>query len=166
VAARIAVRIYNLRRKFGWTQAKLAEQAGMKQARISLLEQADYENFSFNTVKRIATAFNVAVIVDFVSFTDFLKWRDEIDTDSAAPYTLTESQHTQAAMGQILGGSVPPTNVRALTDLVQCGGVVPHAIETVRNLFPIAGSQKPVIILPAPASTAHGAAFTEMSVRQ
>jgi transcriptional regulator with XRE-family HTH domain len=92
IAARIAVRIYNLRKKLGWTQTKLADEAEMKQARISLLEQADYENCSINTLKRIAAAFNVAVIVDFVSFRDFIKWSSDIDSESAAPQCFDESR--------------------------------------------------------------------------
>lgn len=91
VAARLAARIYNLRKKKGWTQQKLASEAGMKQARISLLEQADYENFSFNTLKRIAAALGVAVVVDFVSFPDFLAWRDKLDSESVAPASFDES---------------------------------------------------------------------------
>jgi transcriptional regulator with XRE-family HTH domain len=122
VAARIAVRIHNLRHKLGWTQTKLAEQTGMKQARISVLEQADYENFSFNTLKRIAAAFNVAVIIDFVSFPDFLKWNGGIDSESVAPQSFDESQKAQTAhwvADAIIGSPVFQTNEVALRHFLE-----------------------------------------------
>jgi transcriptional regulator with XRE-family HTH domain len=98
VAARIAVRIYNLRKKAGWTQPQVAEKAGMKQARVSVLEQGDYENFTFSTLKKLAAAFNVAVLVDFVSFPDFLKWSESINSESVAPESFAESDRALAAM--------------------------------------------------------------------
>jgi len=90
VASRIAVRIFNLRKKMNWTQEKLAKEAGMKQARISVLEQADYENFSFNTLKRIAAAFDVAVVVDFVSLPEFLKWSENLSAETVTPESLAK----------------------------------------------------------------------------
>jgi transcriptional regulator with XRE-family HTH domain len=91
VAARLAVRIFNLRKKADWSQSQLAESTGMKQARISVLEQGDYENFTFSTLKKIAAAFDVAVIVDFVSFPDFVKWNDNFSSKSVAPDSFKES---------------------------------------------------------------------------
>ena len=96
VATAIGVRIFNMRKKKGWTQAELAEQAQMKQARISVLEQADYENFSFSTMRRIAAAFDVAVVVDFVSYPDFLKWSDSFSAETIVPENFSESEITQA----------------------------------------------------------------------
>ncbi len=96
VAARIAVRIYNLRKKAGWTQPQLAEKAGMKQARVSVLEQGDYENFTFSTLKKLAAAFNVAVVVDFVSFPDFVKWSESLNSESVVPESFDESERALA----------------------------------------------------------------------
>src|SRR6516162_5464392 len=88
----VAVRIFNMRKKKGWTQAELAKHSQMKQARISVLEQADYENFSFSTLRRIAATFDVAVIVDFVSFPDFLKWADSFSSETVVPENFIESE--------------------------------------------------------------------------
>jgi transcriptional regulator with XRE-family HTH domain len=96
VATAVAVRIFNMRKKEGWTQAELAKRAQMKQARISVLEQADNENFSFSTLRRIAAAFDVAVIIDFVSFPDFLKWSDSFSAETVVPENFSESEITQA----------------------------------------------------------------------
>ena len=91
VAARMAVRLYNLRKKAGWTQPQLAAKAGLKQARISLLEQGDYDQFTFSTLKKLAAALNVAVVIDFVSFPEFLRWSDDFSSKSVAPETFAES---------------------------------------------------------------------------
>ncbi|MDO8432165.1 MAG: helix-turn-helix transcriptional regulator [Candidatus Binatus sp.] len=91
IAARLAVRIYNLRKQAGWTQPELAERAHMKQARISVLEQGDYENFTFSTLKKIAAAFNVAIVIDFVSFPEFLRWSESLTAESAGPDSFDES---------------------------------------------------------------------------
>lgn len=114
VAARLAVRIYNLRKKSDLSQLQLAEKTGMKQARISVLEQGDYQNFTFSTLKKIAAAFQVAVIVDFVSFPDFMRWADNLKAESVTPETLEESL---SAIGGPTGkGIVPPVQRSELTE--------------------------------------------------
>jgi transcriptional regulator with XRE-family HTH domain len=91
VASAIGLRIFNMRKKRNWSQERLASEAEMKQARISVLEQADYENFTFSTLRKIASAFGVAVIIDFVSFPDFLRWSDSFSSASIAPESYSES---------------------------------------------------------------------------
>lgn len=61
----IATQIKALREQRGWTQKDLAEKAGMKQSRISALENLTYENWSVNTLKRLAKAFGVTLAVEF-----------------------------------------------------------------------------------------------------
>jgi transcriptional regulator with XRE-family HTH domain len=92
VAAAVGGQIANIREKRGWTQGKLARRARMKQSRISLLEKADYESFSFTTLKRIAAAFDLAVIIQFVSFRDFLRWSESFDEKVLIPESFTESE--------------------------------------------------------------------------
>lgn len=58
----------------GWTQAELAARAGMKQARISQLERRDYDKASLTTLKRLASAFDVALIVKFAPFSELVDW--------------------------------------------------------------------------------------------
>ena len=101
VATAVALRIFNLRKKKGWSQEELARTADMKQARISVLERADYENFSFSTLRRIAAAFGVAVIVDFVSFPDFLRWSDSFSSESVVPESFDESTSAVAVIRDI-----------------------------------------------------------------
>lgn len=69
----IATQIKILREKKGWTQAVLAEQAGMKQERISVLEDVNYESWTANVLKRLARALDVRLSIKFEDFGSYLK---------------------------------------------------------------------------------------------
>lgn len=64
----IALQIKALRLQRGWSQEVLAEKAGMKQSRISAMEQANYTGWSLRTLRRLAAAFDLALVVRFESF--------------------------------------------------------------------------------------------------
>lgn len=68
----VATQIKVLREQAGWTQAQLAEKAGMKQERISVLEDVNYSSWTANVLKRLATAFDVRLSIKFESFGSFL----------------------------------------------------------------------------------------------
>jgi hypothetical protein len=56
----------------------------MAQARISVLEDPNYGNFSINTLKRIAAAFDVALSVRFVAFSELAAWIERISPETLA----------------------------------------------------------------------------------
>lgn len=64
----IATQIKALREQRQWTQEKLAEEAGMRQPRISALENIDYSSWSVSTLRRLAKAFDVDLAVEFRSY--------------------------------------------------------------------------------------------------
>lgn len=66
--AYIATQIKVLREREGWTQAQLAEKAGMKQERISVLEDIDYSAWTANVLKRLARAFALRLSIKIESF--------------------------------------------------------------------------------------------------
>lgn len=80
----IAAQIKALRDQRGWTQVELAERAGMKQSRISTMENVNYEGWSVRTLARLAEAFDVTLVVKFASFGTRLA-----DIESFAPEALT-----------------------------------------------------------------------------
>jgi transcriptional regulator with XRE-family HTH domain len=57
-----------MREERGWTQRELGDIAGVRQNWISQIESPDYEGFSLRTLKKLAFAFDVALIVRFVPF--------------------------------------------------------------------------------------------------
>jgi transcriptional regulator with XRE-family HTH domain len=76
--------IFALRESRGWSQEKLASETGMAQPRISILE-GGYENYSLRTLKRFASAFDVALVVRFVPFSELLDWVTDISEEKLAP---------------------------------------------------------------------------------
>src|SRR3569833_4729444 len=61
----LAAQIRVLREQRGWSQQELADRAGMAQARVSLLESADYTGRTLSTLRKIAQAFDVGLSVSF-----------------------------------------------------------------------------------------------------
>lgn len=77
----IAAQITKLRIANGWTQAQLAKHSGMKQSRISALEDPNWENVEIATLKRLASAFNVALTVRFIPFSELAEWASSLSED-------------------------------------------------------------------------------------
>ncbi|MBI2251651.1 MAG: helix-turn-helix transcriptional regulator [Armatimonadetes bacterium] len=61
---RVAVKITELREKKGFTQKELAKRIHTTQSVISRLESSNYENYSIQTLKKIANALNAKLIID------------------------------------------------------------------------------------------------------
>ena len=85
-----AAQIRAMREKKNWRQEELARKLGMGQARISLLENPNYENMSLKTLKRVANAFDVALMVRFVPFSELFE-----TIDSESPETLAVADFTE-----------------------------------------------------------------------
>lgn len=81
----VAAQIFSMRNCRGWSQSELAERTGMKQSRISVLENPSYDGASIKTLRRIAAAFDVAVIVRFVSFGELLGWVENVSEEQLNP---------------------------------------------------------------------------------
>lgn len=64
----LAFQIRGLREQRGWSQSELGKRTGMAQSRISVMEDANYSRFSLNTLKRLASALDVALVVRFAPF--------------------------------------------------------------------------------------------------
>ncbi len=86
----VAAQVYALRQKHDMTQAELAQRTEMSQARISVLENPNYRNLNVGTLQRIAAAFDVALIVRFVSFGELLNWTVTGSQDALAPLSFDE----------------------------------------------------------------------------
>ena len=76
----LAHQIRMLREHRGWTQAELADKCGMRQPRISALEDPDFENVEISTLQRLAFAFDVALSVRFVPFSEIAQRASNLDS--------------------------------------------------------------------------------------
>jgi transcriptional regulator with XRE-family HTH domain len=90
VGSTVAAQIYALRQKHDMTQEELARQTEMSQARISVLEDPNYRKVNVGTLQRIAAAFDVALIVRFVSFWELLDWTVTGAQRTLAPLSFDE----------------------------------------------------------------------------
>jgi transcriptional regulator with XRE-family HTH domain len=65
-----------IRKKRGWSQAKLAEEARVTQGVISRAEDPDYGNLTLTTIGRIAAGYDLAAIVKFVPFGELKRYSE------------------------------------------------------------------------------------------
>jgi transcriptional regulator with XRE-family HTH domain len=72
----IPMQLRAMREKRGWNQKYIAEKMDTKQPRFSLMEKPGYGNFSLNTLKKLASIFNVGLIVSFVPFSEMIDFVD------------------------------------------------------------------------------------------
>lgn len=84
IGANVAAQIASTRVARGWTQKELAKRAKMSQVRISVLEDPNYENFSVKTLKRLAEAFDTALILKFAPFSEMLGWLTTLSPEHLA----------------------------------------------------------------------------------
>lgn len=71
-----------LRESREWTQPQLAEAAGMSQPRISEIERPGERKLNIETLLRLASAFDVALQVRFVPFSQLVDDDDHLDLDN------------------------------------------------------------------------------------
>ena len=98
--ASIATQIKVLREQRGWDQKELALLTDMKQPRISLLENINYDMWSISTLKKLAEAFDVTLNVSFESFSkridDIEKFsRESLQRQSRVDALSSEEQTKQ-----------------------------------------------------------------------
>jgi transcriptional regulator with XRE-family HTH domain len=73
-----------LRKQRKLNQKQLAELAGMLQPRISAMEQPGGGQVNLETLKRLAAAFDVALLVKFVPFSELVRFSDDFSPDDFA----------------------------------------------------------------------------------
>jgi len=79
-----------LRLRQGKKQAELAKLADMKQARISAMETPGRVNFNLETLVRMAATHNLGLMVEFVPFSEMLRWENEYGQDTFNPTKLDD----------------------------------------------------------------------------
>lgn len=82
INASLPFQIRALREQRNWKQSDLAERAGMLQPRISAMERPGAAKFNLETLRRIASALDIALLVKFVPFSDLVHWSEDFDPDS------------------------------------------------------------------------------------
>ena len=68
----IALQIKVLRQQRGWSQVELGESAGLGQSQVSTLENVNNSSWTVATLKKIAAAFDLPLLVKFGSWGEFV----------------------------------------------------------------------------------------------
>jgi len=133
------------------SQGDLPILSGMKQPRISAIERPGNGSLNLNTLKRVAAALDVALMVRFVPFSELVEWAETFSPDSFAvpdfgsdealfrgsasaaispkPVNEQKSLPKQAASsGMPSGAANKPATRSALSALTQPGGVTEPAL--------------------------------------
>lgn len=63
-------------------QEDLAQEAEMKQPRISAMERPGATKFNVETLIRLAAAFKIGLVVKFTSYNEMLNWENEFSQDT------------------------------------------------------------------------------------
>lgn len=107
----IASQIKANREGRGWTQKELGERVEMKQSRISVLEDVNYESWSLRTLRRIAKAFGLVLSVRFVSVGAALKEYASFSKDRLYQPPMEEEEAAHQADAATLRASLAPPGV-------------------------------------------------------
>ncbi len=90
VGTSLAFQVRRLREARGWTQELLASETGKAQETISQLENPNYGKYSLTTLKQLAAAFDVALLVRFVSFGELADWVVDVAPQRQTPPSYEE----------------------------------------------------------------------------
>lgn len=74
----VAYQIVALREQVGWSQAELGRRAGKLQNVISRLEDPEYGRPTIQTLLQLASAFDVALLVRFVPFSELVERTQDV----------------------------------------------------------------------------------------
>jgi transcriptional regulator with XRE-family HTH domain len=105
-----------LREHRGFTQKELAERAGMKQERISAIENPNYKNaFTLSTLKRLASAFDIALIVRFAPISQLVDWELKLSPESLQAVSFNEDHYFKETTQQEYDMSYSQPETRNIT---------------------------------------------------
>lgn len=94
----IAFQIRSLRGRQDLTQVKLAELIDVKQSLISQWENPNYGKYTLGTLKELAKAFDVGLLIRFVPFSILADWTINLTSDVIAPPSFGEEQYDNQAL--------------------------------------------------------------------
>ncbi len=95
----IPFQIRALRKQRKLTQKELSDITGMAQERISVAENPNYSRFNIKTLKRIASAFKVALIVRFVPISELVKWELNLSSEALEAVSFDEDPYFRETEG-------------------------------------------------------------------
>ena len=154
LSTNIAAQISSMRESRKLSQRDLAEKTGMAQARISVMEDPSYENYSLSTLKRLASALDVALIVRFVPFSELAYWVATLSPRRMSPPSFVDDSLDHVLAQPSVVEIVPSKAQPAQTAIAGRMSITKPVV--CQQKFAVSGSTKPqgpVNVLPQPASS-------------
>ena len=104
----VSFQIRALREQKGWSQKELGIHTRMAQETISRIEDPNYGKLTLKTLKRLASAFDVALMVRFVPFGELVEWELNLTSNSLEAVSFDKDPYFEAtsAKMRIAGESV------------------------------------------------------------
>jgi transcriptional regulator with XRE-family HTH domain len=93
ISTGIPFQIRALRKQRNWSQQKMSEETGMMQERISVLEDPNYGKLTLTTLKKLASALDIGILVRFVPISDLVKWELKLSADSLKALSYDEDPY-------------------------------------------------------------------------
>ena len=112
-----------LREDNGWTQEELAQRAAKAQETISQWENPSYGRYSLNTLKELAKAFDVGLLVRFVTFSELVDWTVEVTPKRLRPPSYTKERE-QGSMTEAVEWTIPFARLPDIDDPVSYEWIV------------------------------------------
>jgi len=81
----LAMQLRKMREAREKSQDEIGDKAGMKQSAVARLEDPRYSSMTLATLKRLAKAFDVALMVHFAPFSEFIAWNTNLDEPHLSP---------------------------------------------------------------------------------
>lgn len=111
----IPLQIRALRKKMKWTQGDLAKECGKHQSQISDWENPEVGGWTVHTLLDLAEAFDVALAVKFIPFSEFAEGHDKILNSNLAVLNCEEelkelARRRRKAKKQIAESQKPQEN--------------------------------------------------------
>lgn len=122
IAQGVAFQIRSTRNDRGWTQAELARRLGTGQSRVSSLEDPDGGQPNLTTLINVAHAFDVALMVRFMPFSQLVEYSTSISAVDLAPPGFgddTALQVTALRTSDSTAGGITGTATTRLVERVQ-----------------------------------------------
>ena len=133
----LPMQLRSMREEREWKQSYVAEKTGTKQPRITLMEKPGYGNFSLNTLKELASLFDVGLIVSFVPWSEMIDFTEALSNkrlavpDFSAEYMALEKRYSRGKVDtSTLQGTFDYSNGTSTAETYQVAATEASVSET------------------------------------
>lgn len=99
----IALQIRAMReQRSGMSQAELGKLLGKPQSVVSRLENPDYGKATVQTLQEVADAFDVALLIKFVTYPEFLRQTEDVSPEGLRVESYSDEQMAEASLAEAI----------------------------------------------------------------